>query len=81
MCRNPLTSLQIVSVDCHCLQLPNTTPYPGPHSVLVLDNCALHHSEEIYKVVEEFGTSRKNPPKRNTDRNWLCCSVLEQAVN
>ncbi|KAH7918822.1 hypothetical protein BV22DRAFT_992671, partial [Leucogyrophana mollusca] len=27
--------------------IPLTNPYPGPRSVLVLDNCAIHHSEEV----------------------------------
>lgn len=29
------------------LQAPKLTPYPGPCSVVVLDNCAIHHDEEI----------------------------------
>ncbi|KDQ52187.1 hypothetical protein JAAARDRAFT_111671, partial [Jaapia argillacea MUCL 33604] len=32
--------------------LPFTNPYPGPRSVLVLDNCSIHHNEEIRKLVE-----------------------------
>ncbi|KAG2112036.1 uncharacterized protein F5147DRAFT_572829, partial [Suillus discolor] len=27
--------------------LPLTNLYPSPHSVLVLDNCHIHHSEEV----------------------------------
>lgn len=44
---------------CYCsqlLQTPQLTPYPGPRSVVVLDNCAIHHDEEIRRiVVEECG--------------------------
>ena len=51
-------------VSCTCLQckieteacpnqLPFTNPYPGPRSVLVLDNCSIHHSEELQKLVED----------------------------
>ena len=29
------------------LQAPKLNPYPGPNSVVVLDNCAIHHDEEI----------------------------------
>lgn len=34
-------------------QLPLTDPYPGPRSVLVLDNCKIHHAEEVRAVVED----------------------------
>src|ERR1700683_2417155 len=38
------------------LQAPQLTPYPGPRSVVVLDNCAIHHDEEIHRIiVEECG--------------------------
>lgn len=30
-----------------------TNPYPGPRSVLVLDNCNIHHAEEIRELVED----------------------------
>ncbi|KIN97325.1 hypothetical protein M404DRAFT_88330, partial [Pisolithus tinctorius Marx 270] len=33
--------------------IPLTTPYPGPRSVLVLDNCRIHHTEDIQKLVED----------------------------
>ncbi|KDQ55614.1 hypothetical protein JAAARDRAFT_91352, partial [Jaapia argillacea MUCL 33604] len=33
--------------------IPLTNPYPGPHSVLVLDNCSIHHSEEVRQVIED----------------------------
>ena len=25
--------------------IPHTTPYPGPCSVLIMDNCKIHHDE------------------------------------
>ncbi|PBK84533.1 hypothetical protein ARMGADRAFT_892107, partial [Armillaria gallica] len=31
--------------------LPLTSPYPGPRSVLVLDNACIHHSQEIENLV------------------------------
>ncbi|KAJ6596533.1 hypothetical protein B0H10DRAFT_1763958, partial [Mycena sp. CBHHK59/15] len=34
---------------------PKLTPYPGPRSVVVLDNCAIHHDEEVRRIVEECG--------------------------
>jgi transposase len=41
------------------LQVPLMHPYPGPRSVLVLDNCNIHHAEEVRALIEdEAGTSR-----------------------
>ena len=34
-------------------QIPLTNPYPGPRSVLILDNCNIHHAEEIRQLVED----------------------------
>jgi len=33
--------------------VPLTTPYLGPCSILVLDNCYIHHTEEIWQLVED----------------------------
>jgi len=33
-------------------QVPLTNPYPGPCSVLVLDNCNIHHSAAVYQLIE-----------------------------
>jgi transposase len=35
------------------LVIPLTNPYPGPRSVLILDNCRIHHSEQIRALVED----------------------------
>lgn len=35
--------------------MPLTNPYPGPRSVLVLDNCNIHHAEEVRALVEDEG--------------------------
>ncbi|KAJ7051598.1 hypothetical protein C8F01DRAFT_918990, partial [Mycena amicta] len=32
---------------------PILTPYPGPRSVVVLDNCAIHHDDEVRRIVEQ----------------------------
>jgi hypothetical protein len=37
----------------HILQIPLSNPYPGPRSVLILDNCNIHHSEEVRALVED----------------------------
>ncbi|KIJ06261.1 hypothetical protein PAXINDRAFT_34387, partial [Paxillus involutus ATCC 200175] len=31
---------------------PKLTPYPGPCSVVVLDNACIHHDEEVQQIVE-----------------------------
>jgi len=35
------------------LVIPLTNPYPGPRSILILDNCRIHHAEEIRQLVED----------------------------
>jgi hypothetical protein len=35
------------------LQMPLTNPYPGPRSVLILDNCNIHHAKEVRQLVED----------------------------
>jgi hypothetical protein len=37
------------------LQLPKCTAYPGPLSVLVMDNAKIHHGAEILELVDRFG--------------------------
>jgi transposase len=36
------------------LQLPLCSPYPGPLSVLVMDNARIHHGEEIIQLCDRF---------------------------
>lgn len=33
--------------------IPVTNPYPGPRSILVLDNCSIHHAEAVRELVED----------------------------
>ena len=35
------------------LVIPLTNPYPSPQSILVLDNCNIHHSEKVWALVED----------------------------
>ncbi|KIJ16000.1 hypothetical protein PAXINDRAFT_76278, partial [Paxillus involutus ATCC 200175] len=37
-------------------QLPHMNPYPQGCSVLVLDNCRIHHNEDLVDLVESAGT-------------------------
>jgi hypothetical protein len=34
--------------------------FPGTRSVLVLDNCAIHHGQEVVELFEEHGESKNN---------------------
>ncbi|KAF9041155.1 hypothetical protein BDP27DRAFT_1150815, partial [Rhodocollybia butyracea] len=34
-------------------QIPYTTPYPGPRSVIVMDNCNIHHGDEVRELIED----------------------------
>jgi len=34
-----------------------TNPYPGPRSVLVMDNARIHHAEAIEDLVHGYGMS------------------------
>ncbi|KZS87010.1 hypothetical protein SISNIDRAFT_393689, partial [Sistotremastrum niveocremeum HHB9708] len=34
-------------------ELPKMNPYPGDHSVLILDNCAIHKGQDLQDIFEE----------------------------
>lgn len=36
-----------------CFKIPLTNPYPGPRSCIIVDNCSIHHAEEIRQLVED----------------------------
>ena len=36
-------------------QLPQMNPYPAERSVLVLDNCRIHHNNAIVELVHAAG--------------------------
>jgi hypothetical protein len=38
-------------------QMPLCSPFPGPLSVLVMDNARIHHGAGILELAEHFGTS------------------------
>ena len=47
----PFNSFHYTNTDTF-VQIPLTNPYPGPQSVLVLDNCNIHHADEVRELVE-----------------------------
>ena len=42
------TDLFIQFLEDHVI--PHTTPYPGPRSVLIMDNCKIHHDPVLSNV-------------------------------
>ena len=44
-------------IQTHLLHVPHLTPLNGvnPHSVVVLDNCSIHHVEGVTSMIEEVG--------------------------
>lgn len=44
-------------------------PYPGPQSVLVLDNCGIHHVPEVEELCEERGVKLMYLPPYSPDLN------------
>ena len=51
-----LTNSQWDPLPSQSLQLPMSTPYPGPWSVVIMDNAQIHHSDEIDQLVRGYGT-------------------------
>lgn len=49
--------------------LPQCQRYPGPRSVLVMDNASWHHCEELTHLCEEFGVKLVYLPPYSPDLN------------
>ena len=51
--------------------LPHLMPFDGtnPHSVVVLDNCAIHHMAEVKSMLEEIGVLVHFLPPYSPDFN------------
>ena len=41
-------------IDLSLIQMPLTNPYPGPRSVIVMDNCRIHKSEAVRALIEDM---------------------------
>ena len=35
--------------------IPNMQPFPGEHSILILDNCSVHHAHNVKDMLASFG--------------------------
>jgi hypothetical protein len=40
------------------MQLPSMNPFPGPNSIMIVDNCSTHKSNAVRDAVEAAGLSR-----------------------
>lgn len=40
--------------------MPKCTAYPGPLSVLVMDNAKIHKGDEVLELLDTFGKPVKN---------------------
>jgi hypothetical protein len=47
-----LTIHQITQI---LVQLPKCSPFPGPLSVLVMDNAKIHHGADVLELWQHFG--------------------------
>jgi len=56
--------------------LPMTNPFPGPRSVIVLDNARIHHSQAIEDLVRNYGCRIEYLPPYSPDYN-----PIEQAFS
>ena len=35
--------------------IPNMQPFPNPQSILIMDNCSIHHTEEVTRLLQSVG--------------------------
>ena len=51
--------------------LPHLLPYDGinPHSIVILDNCTIHHVSEVIKSIEDIGALLIFLPPYSPDYN------------
>jgi hypothetical protein len=43
----------VFSIQPFILQAPRLNPFPAKRSVVILDNCSIHHDEEIRQLIED----------------------------
>jgi len=49
--------------------LPHSSPYPGPRSVLILDNASIHKSERLRELCEQYSVELRFLPPYSPDFN------------
>jgi len=60
----------------------NMNPYPGPQSILVLDNCSIHHVAEVEEIVDEAGVRLQYLSPYSPDYNPIeeCFSWMKSHI-
>lgn len=48
---------------------PNMHPFPGPHSVAIMDNCSIHHVQEVQELAKQLGIVLLYLPPYSPDYN------------
>lgn len=51
------------------LQLPRCSPFPGPQSVIILDNARIHHGDKILELTRPLGVRLEFLPPYSPDLN------------
>ena len=49
--------------------LPNCTPYPGPRSIIILDNASIHKSKRLQELCDQAGVVLEFLPPYSPDLN------------
>ena len=57
--------------------IPQCTPWPGPRSVLIMDNCAIHKKDELLPLCAEAGVILLFLPPYSPDYNPIEYSFAE----
>jgi len=57
-------------------------PYPGPRSVLIMDNCQIHHVEEVEDLCQAHGVRLVYLPPYSPDLNPIeeCFSFIKAYI-
>jgi DDE superfamily endonuclease len=61
--------LAILAKSVDTLQAPHMSPYPGPRSVIVMDNARIHHNQQLIDLIEGFGGRVEFLPPYSPDFN------------
>ena len=48
---------------------PKMHPFPGPNSVAIMDNCSIHHVQEVKELAKQLGIVLLYLPPYSPDRN------------
>ena len=51
--------------------IPSMRPFPDKHSIIIMDNCTIHHSQELKDLVESVGILLLYLPPYSPDYNLI----------